>query len=132
MASKRAYFCLFQDTLRSDCDSSVTCVKNCCFSKYVAPVYFTTFVLATHFVLLNVLVAVLMKDLKASREKLAAVLSHETIDKRVLKLTMSATKFVKKKAFSRKPSEEATDKHIELKKVRGTLGTPREQTAEFT
>ena len=87
--------------------------------------YFTTFVLATHFVLLNVLVAVLMKDLKASREKLAAVLTHETIDKRVLKMTISATKFVRKKAFSRKPSQEAADEHIELKKMRSTSGTPQ-------
>ena len=76
--------------------------------------------LATHFVLLNVLVAVLMKDLKASREKLADVLMHETLEKRVLKLTLSATKFVKEKARSRrsKTSEEPIDRHIELKQLR--------------
>lgn len=86
----------------------------------MAPFYFTTFVLATHFVLLNVLVAVLMKDLKASREKLADVLMHETLERRVLKLTLSATKFVKEKARLRrsKPPEESVDKHIELKQMR--------------
>ena len=111
---------MFQDTLRSACDPSASCQKNCCFSKYMAPLYFTTFVLATHFVVLNVLVAVLMKDLKASREKLADVLMHETLEKRVLKLTMSATKFVKEKARARrsKASEEAADGHIELKRMR--------------
>lgn len=76
--------------------------------------------MATHFVLLNVLVAVLMKDLKASREKLAAVLSRETIDKRVLKLTLSATKFVKQKAFSKKTSENSDEGQIELKHIRNT------------
>jgi hypothetical protein len=86
----------------------------------MAPLYFTTFVLATHFVLLNVLVAVLMKDLKASREKLAEVLMHETLEKRVLKLTLSATKFVKEKARLRrsKAPEESVDGHIELKEMR--------------
>lgn len=86
----------------------------------MAPFYFTTFVLATHFVLLNVLVAVLMKDLKASREKLADVLMHETLERRVLKMTLSATKFVKEKARSRrsKPPEEPVDRHIELKQSR--------------
>ena len=86
----------------------------------MAPFYFTTFVLATHFVLLNVLVAVLMKDLKASREKLADVLMHETLEKRVLKMTLSATKFVKEKARSRrsKAPGEPVDRHIELKQSR--------------
>ena len=114
-------FLMLQDTLRAACDSSASCEKNCCFSKYVAPLYFTTFVLATHFVLLNVLVAVLMKDLKASREKLAEVLMHETLENRVVKLTLSATKFVKEKARSRRsktPEDVADRQRIELKQMR--------------
>ena len=61
-----------------------------------------------------------MKDLKASREKLAEVLMHETLEKRVLKLTLSATKFVKEKARLRrsKAPEESVDGHIELKEMR--------------
>ena len=53
-----------QDTLREDCDSSDDCVKNCCVSRVVAPVFFVVFVLVAQFVLVNVVVAVLMKHLE--------------------------------------------------------------------
>lgn len=54
----------FQDTLREDCDSSDNCVWNCCVSTIIAPVYFVIFVLMAQFVLVNVVVAVLMKHLE--------------------------------------------------------------------
>ena len=53
-----------QDTLREDCDSSTDCVHNCCVSRVVAPVFFVVFVLVAQFVLVNVVVAVLMKHLE--------------------------------------------------------------------
>jgi len=53
-----------QDTLREDCDSSDNCERNCCVSRVVAPVFFVVFVLVAQFVLVNVVVAVLMKHLE--------------------------------------------------------------------
>ena len=52
---------LHQDTLRENCNSSHLCSKNCCVNKFVSPVYFVTFVTMAQFVLVNVVVAVLMK-----------------------------------------------------------------------
>ena len=59
-----AVVCVVQDTLRDDCDNSEDCVYNCCVSPVVAPVFFVVFVLAAQFVLVNVVVAVLMKHLE--------------------------------------------------------------------
>jgi len=66
IAAVRVTVLLFvtQDTLREDCDSSDDCKKNCCVSRVVAPVFFVVFVLVAQFVLVNVVVAVLMKHLE--------------------------------------------------------------------
>ena len=53
-----------QDTLREECDSSDDCVRNCCVNVVIAPVFFVVFVLMAQFVLVNVVVAVLMKHLE--------------------------------------------------------------------
>ena len=53
-----------QDTLRDDCDASSACVYNCCVNPFITPVYFVVFVLIAQFVLVNVVVAVLMKHLE--------------------------------------------------------------------
>ena len=53
-----------QDTLREDCDESPDCVRNCCVNRIIAPVFFVVFVLMAQFVLVNVVVAVLMKHLE--------------------------------------------------------------------
>jgi len=55
-----------QDTLREDCDESADCVRNCCVNRIIAPVFFVVFVLMAQFVLVNVVVAVLMKHLEVS------------------------------------------------------------------
>lgn len=55
---------MLQDTLREDCDNSDNCLTNCCVSNLIAPVYFVIFVLMAQFVLVNVVVAVLMKHLE--------------------------------------------------------------------
>ncbi|KAK7113083.1 hypothetical protein V1264_012439 [Littorina saxatilis] len=55
---------IMKDTLREDCDRSDNCLINCCVSPIIAPVYFVIFVLMAQFVLVNVVVAVLMKHLE--------------------------------------------------------------------
>lgn len=55
---------IMKDTLRTDCDSSDSCLQNCCVNHIIAPVYFVVFVLMAQFVLVNVVVAVLMKHLE--------------------------------------------------------------------
>lgn len=59
----------WQDTLRDDCDASDDCIRNCCVSPLVAPVFFVVFVLMAQFVLVNVVVAVLMKHLEVYKIK---------------------------------------------------------------
>lgn len=49
---------IMKDTLREDCDSTVDCVRNCCVSTIIAPIFFVVFVLMAQFVLVNVVVAV--------------------------------------------------------------------------
>ena len=55
----------FQDTLRECCrDDRDDCDKDSCVSPIIAPVFFVVFVLMAQFVLVNVVVAVLMKHLE--------------------------------------------------------------------
>ncbi|XP_018494325.1 voltage-dependent T-type calcium channel subunit alpha-1H [Galendromus occidentalis] len=60
---------IMKDTLRDKCDSSSDCVRNCCVSPVIAPLYFVIFVLMAQFVLVNVVVAVLMKHLEESHKQ---------------------------------------------------------------
>ena len=58
-----------QDTLRTEfCDDSTSCEENCCANLILAPVFFVSFVLMAQFVLVNVVVAVLMKHLEESHK----------------------------------------------------------------
>ncbi|XP_073996715.1 ca[2+]-channel protein alpha[[1]] subunit T isoform X3 [Rhodnius prolixus] len=59
---------IMKDTLRDDCDVAPDCVKNCCVSG-IAPIFFVIFVLMAQFVLVNVVVAVLMKHLEESHKQ---------------------------------------------------------------
>ncbi|XP_042240385.1 voltage-dependent T-type calcium channel subunit alpha-1I-like isoform X5 [Homarus americanus] len=59
---------IMKDTLRDKCDSRPDCVKNCCLYPFVAPIFFVVFVLMAQFVLVNVVVAVLMKHLEESHK----------------------------------------------------------------
>ncbi|KAF5289783.1 hypothetical protein FQA39_LY03700 [Lamprigera yunnana] len=61
---------IMKDTLRDDCDETADCVKNCCVSSVIAPIFFVIFVLMAQFVLVNVVVAVLMKHLEESHKHL--------------------------------------------------------------
>lgn len=60
---------IMKDTLRDDCDDAADCVKNCCVSTIIAPIFFVIFVLMAQFVLVNVVVAVLMKHLEESHKQ---------------------------------------------------------------
>ena len=58
-----------KDTLREECDASDDCLRNCCVNQYVAPLFFVVFVLMAQFVLVNVVVAVLMKHLEETHKQ---------------------------------------------------------------
>lgn len=61
---------IMKDTLRDDCDDAPDCVKNCCVNQLIAPIFFVIFVLMAQFVLVNVVVAVLMKHLEESHKQI--------------------------------------------------------------
>ena len=92
------HFISFQDTLRSECSKDAECEKYCCVSKYTAPLFFVTFVLAAQFVLVNVVIAVLMKHLKESKEKIAANMAAKDLENKLKLLTTSAKNFIRAKA----------------------------------
>jgi len=60
---------IMKDALREDCDNAADCVKNCCVADGIAPMFFVIFVLMAQFVLVNVVVAVLMKHLEESHKQ---------------------------------------------------------------
>uniref|UniRef100_A0A8C4PW99 Voltage-dependent T-type calcium channel subunit alpha n=1 Tax=Eptatretus burgeri TaxID=7764 RepID=A0A8C4PW99_EPTBU len=63
---------ILKDTLRSCADDLVESEHGCCgYDAIVSPIYFVTFVLLTQFVLVNVVVAVLMKHLEESNKEMA-------------------------------------------------------------
>ena len=61
---------IMKDTLREDCNNDDDCIQNCCVSPIIAPVFFVVFVLMAQFVLVNVVVAVLMKHLEESHKQM--------------------------------------------------------------
>ena len=60
---------IMKDTLREECEDGDDCLRNCCVSPYFAPLFFVVFVLMAQFVLVNVVVAVLMKHLEESHKQ---------------------------------------------------------------
>lgn len=66
MCSSYFYFfsCFFQDTLRDCAHETSTC-----YNTVVSPIYFVSFVLTAQFVLVNVVIAVLMKHLEESNKE---------------------------------------------------------------
>ena len=63
-------FVSWKDTLRREnCNKQSGCDYNCCANPYLAPMYFFSFVLIAQFVLVNVVVAVLMKHLEESHKE---------------------------------------------------------------
>nr|XP_032288883.1 uncharacterized protein LOC6633654 isoform X11 [Drosophila virilis] len=68
---------IMKDTLRDNCDDAADCVRNCCVSSFIAPIFFVIFVLMAQFVLVNVVVAVLMKHLEESHKQMEDELDME-------------------------------------------------------
>ncbi|XP_033238120.1 voltage-dependent T-type calcium channel subunit alpha-1G isoform X3 [Drosophila pseudoobscura] len=68
---------IMKDTLRDNCDDAADCVRNCCVSSVIAPIFFVIFVLMAQFVLVNVVVAVLMKHLEESHKQMEDELDME-------------------------------------------------------
>lgn len=60
---------MFKDALRDDCNPADHCETNCCVDPILAPCFFVIFVLISQFVLVNVVVAVLMKHLEESNKR---------------------------------------------------------------
>ncbi|KAG9510109.1 Voltage-dependent T-type calcium channel subunit alpha-1I, partial [Fragariocoptes setiger] len=79
---------IMKDTLRDKCDSSSNCLKNCCVSQLIAPLYFVIFVLLAQFVLVNVVVAVLMKHLEESHHEMETDEEYE-LDKQLAEELMA-------------------------------------------
>ena len=68
-----------KDTLRDECDDSVDCLENCCINQLFAPLYFVIFVLLAQFVLVNVVVAVLMKHLEETHKQVGDLTCFDKI-----------------------------------------------------
>ena len=62
---------IMKDTLREECEEGDDCLRNCCVSPFFAPLFFVVFVLMAQFVLVNVVVAVLMKHLEESHKQVS-------------------------------------------------------------
>jgi len=62
---------IMQDTMREPplCDDSYDCKQGCCAIRPICPVYFCLFTVASQFVLLNVVVAVLLQELQEAQEE---------------------------------------------------------------
>lgn len=69
---------IMKDTLRDDCDDEADCVRNCCVNTFIAPIFFVIFVLMAQFVLVNVVVAVLMKHLEESHKQMEDDIDMDT------------------------------------------------------
>ena len=62
---------IMKDTIREECDDSPDCLQNCCIPSLLASLFFVVFVLVAQFVLVNVVVAVLMKHLEESHKQVS-------------------------------------------------------------
>lgn len=62
---------MMKDTMREPpmCSDDADCTSNCCSNSLLSPLYFVFFILAAQFVMLNLVVAVLMKELDKAREE---------------------------------------------------------------
>ncbi|ODM88419.1 Voltage-dependent T-type calcium channel subunit alpha-1H [Orchesella cincta] len=105
---------IMKDTLREKCDSTPECFKNCCISTIVAPLFFVVFVLLAQFVLVNVVVAVLMKHLEESHKQMEDDLDIEA----ELEAELAAQEELMANLEEDEPdSSEASPKYIRMAKV---------------
>lgn len=103
-----------KDTLRDDCDDEADCVRNCCVSSIIAPIFFVIFVLMAQFVLVNVVVAVLMKHLEESHKQI----EDDEFDMEELEREMEqAQKFEEEQALCMQLEDESTTVRRPIAKV---------------
>ena len=84
---------IMKDTLREECEEGDDCLRNCCVSPYFAPLFFVVFVLMAQFVLVNVVVAVLMKHLEESHKQVRLIVTSFLLIMRVPRNKNTAIKF---------------------------------------
>ena len=60
------------------CDDASPCKTNCCVTAGVGPIYFSIFVLLSAFILMNLVVAVLLKYLEEASSKPDDIMSPES------------------------------------------------------
>lgn len=105
---------IMKDTLRDECDDEADCVRNCCVNSIIAPIFFVIFVLMAQFVLVNVVVAVLMKHLEESHKNL----EDDEMDMEELEREMmNAQNFEEEQALCMQLSHESVAKRRPLTKV---------------
>lgn len=105
---------IMKDTLRDDCDDEADCVRNCCVSAIIAPIFFVIFVLMAQFVLVNVVVAVLMKHLEESHKQI----EDDELDMEELEREMiQAQKFEEEQALCMQLDESSSIQKRPLEKV---------------
>lgn len=96
---------LMKDTLRDECDASDECTRNCCTNRFIAPLYFVIFVLLAQFVLVNVVVAVLMKHLEESHQYMEEDEDYE-IDMEIARELAAEKKALEEAAERKKRDDE--------------------------
>lgn len=105
---------IMKDTLRDDCDDEADCVRNCCVSSIIAPIFFVIFVLMAQFVLVNVVVAVLMKHLEESHKQIEDdELDMEELEREM----MQVQKFEEEQALCMQLNDEASTQRRTMAKV---------------
>lgn len=92
---------ILKDTLRSSCDDSIKCKQNCCTSRYISPLFFVSFVLFAQFVLVNIVIAVLMKHLQVPQDKLKKKKVGKESPRRKEHSSKNVSNNEKKNAFSK-------------------------------
>lgn len=103
-----------KDTLRDSCDDEADCVRNCCVSPIIAPIFFVIFVLMAQFVLVNVVVAVLMKHLEESHKQI----EDDEYDMEELEREMQQVhKFEEEQALCMQLAEESSAQRPSIPKV---------------
>jgi len=100
---------IMKDTLRDECDASDDCLRNCCTNHVVAPLYFVVFVLLAQFVLVNVVVAVLMKHLEESHKHMEEDEDFEIDQEIQRELEAEKRALEEKEAAKQENIEEDTD-----------------------
>ena len=122
---------IMKDTLRDECDPSDDCLKNCCTNHVIAPLYFVVFVLLAQFVLVNVVVAVLMKHLEESHKYMEEDEDYE-IDMEIARELEAEKKALEEEQERKKQEKEAKKNEKKSLKDKQTLSKVLSLPSNFT